>query len=473
MNLFAAATLAIAVLQLSLGLVLLGVMRAPEWRGVWPFAAIALSAGVFSLVNVTYIAPGFSDAAIVAGMRVNYLVAAVHCSAWLVYALADASGRLSSLTTPTRLAIGVTLALGVLFAVTGWHLVPGEFIDPIVPSGDVRYRLGRANLAGMAFGGWCLVILTVALWRFMRRIREEGKPVAGFAIGVGVFFLCAIDEVLVSSEVIRFYSLADIGFLAIIVPVTGDILQRFVADARRLRELSERLSGEVAERTVERDRAQVALVEAERHASLGRLAAGVGHEINNPLTYLTLNLETVEQWLPTGNPPAEVREAAASVREASERIGRVVEGLRTATRASSGGHRRLDPMILCESALRVARPQLRHIAHVSTRFEEVPEVLGDEAKLVQVLVNLLTNAAHALSRPDRLAEAHIAVRTGTTANGDALIAVTDNGPGIPPDDLSRVTEPYFTTRPDAGGTGLGLFLAREMVEQHGGTLAIE
>nr|MCU0649113.1 ATP-binding protein [Gemmatimonadaceae bacterium] len=466
-------TLSIAVLQCSLGLVLLGVMRAPEWRGVWPFAVIALSAGVFSLVNVVYIAPGFSDAAIVAGMRVNFLVAAVHCAAWLTYAFVDTEGRLASLPRVVRVAVAASVAAGLCFALTGWHLVPGEFVNPIVPSGEFRYRLGRITTAGKAFGGWCLIVLAVSLWQFMRRMREQGKPVRGFAFGVAIFFISALDEVLVASEVIRFYSLADIGFLAIIVPVTGDILRRFVEDARRLRELSARLSGEVAERTVERDRAQTALVEAERHAALGRLAAGVGHEINNPLTYLALNLDTLEQWLPAGTPPDDVRDAVASVREASDRIRRVVEGLRTATRASSGELRRLDSMILCESALRVARPQLRHVAHVSTKFGDVPPVLGDEAKLVQVLVNLLTNAAQALGRDGSATDAHIMVRTGTTANGDALIAVFDNGPGIPPDDLARVTEPYFTTRPTTGGTGLGLFLAREMVEQHGGTLAIE
>jgi signal transduction histidine kinase/CheY-like chemotaxis protein len=293
-------------------------------------------------------------------------------------------------------------------------------------------------------------------------------------LGFGVFFACAINEVLIASEMLHFYALADVGFLAIVLPVAGDILQRFVADARRLRELSARLSGEVEERTHERDQAQGALLEAERHAALGRLAAGVGHEINNPLTYLALNLDTLEEWMHAMRPPPAIAEAAAGVREASDRIGRVVEGLRTATRTTTGNRRALDPHQLCESALRVARPQLRHIAKVSTRFDAVPRIVGDEAKLVQVLVNLLNNAAHAVAqRQAEGLDAQIHVRTSTTANGDALIAVTDNGPGIALDDLARVTEPYFTTRAESGGTGLGLFLSRQMIEQHEGTLSID
>jgi signal transduction histidine kinase/ActR/RegA family two-component response regulator len=473
MNLFAAITLAIGVLQLSLGLVVLGVMRAPGWRGVWPFAVIALSAGLFSLVNVAYILPEVSDATIVAGMRINYLVAAIHCAGWVIYAHADQAGTLVSVRPAVRSAAALALILGLFFALTGAHLVDGEFITPVAVVGTARYRLGRVNAAGMAYGGFCLLLLAFALRGFAQRVRREGRPLMAYLVGFAIFFACAADEVLVMMEVLRFYSLADIGFLAIIVPVAGDIFRRFVEDARRLRELSDRLTGEVAERTHERDQAQVALLEAERHAALGRLAAGVGHEINNPLTYLWLNLETLERWLPGASPTSEVREALSSVQEATDRIGRVVEGLRTATRSTTGNRRLLEPMTLCESALRVARPQLRHVATVSTQFDEAPNIDGDEAKLVQVLVNLLNNAAHALEQSGVSHEARILVRTGTTSNGDAIIAVSDNGPGIPPEHLARVTEPYFTTRASSGGTGLGLFLSREMIEQHGGTLAIQ
>jgi signal transduction histidine kinase/CheY-like chemotaxis protein len=474
MNPYAAITLAIAVLQLSLGLVVLGIVRAPEWRGVWPFAVISLSAGVFSLVNVIYIVPGLPDGLLVAGMRINFFVAAIHCAAWIVFSFADREGRIMSVPPVARWVTGALLAVGALFCATGVHLVPGEFITPVVVMGETKYRLGRTNLAGTLFGGWCLAMLAAAFWGFLQRIHLEGKRAWPVMLGFGVFFACAINEVLIASELLHFYALADVGFLAIVLPVAGDILQRFVADAKRLRELSARLSGEVEERTHERDQAQGALLEAERHAALGRLAAGVGHEINNPLTYLALNLDTLEEWMHVKRPPPAIAEAAAGVREASDRIARVVEGLRTATRTTTGNRRALDPHQLCESALRVARPQLRHIAKVSTKLDAVPRVVGDEAKLVQVLVNLLNNAAHALAQ--RQAEgndAQIQVRTSTTANGDALIAVTDNGPGIASDDLARVTEPYFTTRAESGGTGLGLFLSRQMIEQHEGTLSID
>jgi signal transduction histidine kinase/ActR/RegA family two-component response regulator len=472
MNLLVGITLAIAVLQLSLGLVLLGMVRAPEWRGVWPFSMIALSAGAFSLINVTFLTPGVSDGGIEIAVRLNFVVAAVHLAAWLVYAYTNDAGEIANIPAGVRRAIIGTLALGVLLGVTGWHFVPGAVQSVPMPGTAHEYRFLKFTVIGHLFGGWCLVVLALALWRFLQRLRREGKPVVGFAIGIGVFFACAVDEVLVLIGVIRFYSLADVGFLAVVVPVAGDIMRRFVNDARRLSDLTARLTGEVAERTSERDRAHGALVESERHAALGRLAAGVGHEINNPLTYLSLNLETIEQWASAGHAPADVREAVIAVRDGSHRISRVVEGLRTATRATAGRRAMLDPMTLCESALRVAGPQLRHVGQVQRQFDDVPYVLGDEAKLVQVLVNLLTNAANALSDAPLGRERRITVSTGTTPDGHATLAVTDTGVGIAEEDIARVTEPYFTTRAEAGGTGLGLFLARETVESHGGVLTI-
>jgi signal transduction histidine kinase/ActR/RegA family two-component response regulator len=473
MNLFVVATFAIAALQLAFGLVLLSVLRAPGWRGVWPFAAVAISAGVFSVINIAFSAPVVGDTAIVWWMRCNVVIAAINTASWVTFSFADEEGRLRSLPAVARAAMVLTILAGVALAATGAHLVPGQFVDHMGSDSPGRYRLGESSTIGVAFGGWCLTVISISLWAYVRRARREGRAIAGFTIGLVVFCLCAINEMLVLTGVVRFYSLGDIGSLAIIIPVTRGILERFVDDARRLRAMSDRLSGEVEERTQERDQAQAALLEAERHAALGRIAAGVGHEINNPLTYLSLNLETVEQWAVSAPIPNDVGQAMHSVRDASTRIARVVEGLRLAGRVSSGHRVRLDPVMLCENALRVAAPQLRHSAEIVRQLDPAPMVDGDEAKLVQVLVNLLTNAAIALADHPPAQGGRIHVRTSTTANGDALIAVTDNGPGIKADDLDRVTEPYFTTRASSGGTGLGLFLAREMVEQHHGLLAID
>jgi signal transduction histidine kinase/CheY-like chemotaxis protein len=472
MNLFAAATLAIAVLQLSLGCVLWAVSRAPEWRGVWPSALITLSAGAFSLVNVAFVTPGVADSTVALAMRLNFLIASIHLASWLTYAYAGKKGDITNLPHPVRIAVVGTLISGTVLCLTGWHLVPNEFTTLTIEATGVQYRLSVTSPAGMLFSAWCLIVLAAALWQFRRRRLREGKSVFGFTIGMTVFFLSALDEVLVSIGLLRFYSLADVGFLALIVPVASDILRRFVDDSRRLRELTTRLTGEVAERTSERDRAQVALVESERHAVLGHLAAGVGHEINNPLTYLSLNLELLEQWLVHAAPPADVAEAVTGARDASHRIGRVLDELRSATRISSGRHVVLDPIAVCESALRVAGPQVRRVTEVTRSFDEVPLVTGDEAKLVQVIVNLLTNAANAITDTADGRVPQLTVRTATSPDGAAVISVSDNGMGITPADLERVTEPYFTTRHAAGGTGLGLYLSKEMAEQHGGALAV-
>ena len=122
------------------------------------------------------------------------------------------------------------------------------------------------------------------------------------------------------------------------------------------------------------------------------------------------------------------------------------------------------------TALRVAGPRLRHVARVETVFRDCPPVRGDEPKLVQALVNLLVNAGQAVE--ERAGQGRITIATGTTLDGDTFVSVSDNGAGIAPDHLARLWEPYFTTRMDRGGLGLGLFVTRGIADAHGGRLDV-
>jgi signal transduction histidine kinase/ActR/RegA family two-component response regulator len=285
-----------------------------------------------------------------------------------------------------------------------------------------------------------------------------------------MFFGCAVVELLVANRVIRFLSTADVGFVVVVVPLTVRLVRQVVADAKRLEALSGRLADEVKQRTEERDRAEEALVEAERLAALGRLAAGVGHEINNPLTNMQLALDELESEIGHRGAASASGRALASVREGAWRIQKVVEGLRSYSR-NQEGHEPVDLCDVVRAALRIAGPRLRHVAHVESDLSPVPTVIGDEPRLVQALVNLLTNADQAVA--ERGSEGQIAVRTGTDPEGWAIVSVADNGAGISPDHLARLSEPYFTTRGRLGGLGLGLFVTRGIVDAHGGRLEIQ
>jgi signal transduction histidine kinase/ActR/RegA family two-component response regulator len=253
----------------------------------------------------------------------------------------------------------------------------------------------------------------------------------------------------------------------VVLPLSVHVVRQIIADAKRLQSLTGKLAGEVRQRTEERDRAERALIESERLAALGRLAAGVGHEISNPLTYMQLALDEVAPHLERSAAPAAARSALEQAREGAFRIQKVVEGLRSYSRRQDE-RRSLDPRDVVRSALRVAGPSLRHVARIRTRFSAVPRVLGDEPRLVQAFVNLLTNAAQAVAEHD--GEGVITVTTATGPHGEAQVIVADTGAGVAPGQLPRLSEPYFTTRGKSGGLGLGLFVTRGIVDAHAGQI---
>ncbi|QSQ12577.1 MASE1 domain-containing protein [Myxococcus landrumensis] len=218
---------------------------------------------------------------------------------------------------------------------------------------------------------------------------------------------------------------------------------------------------------------QARLVAAERVAAVGTLAAGVGHEINNPLAYLVLNLESAARALTEGGLLG-ARDAQAGVRgalEGAERIRLIVRDLQVFSRQGDQERTLVDLNALVPPAVRIISHALRHRARLVEEFGPVPRVLGSEARLGQVLLNLLVNAMQAV--PEGNASLHeVRVRTSTDASGQARVDVMDTGVGISAQVMSRIFEPFFTTKPTGEGTGLGLAICQQIVRNHGGELKV-
>jgi PAS domain S-box-containing protein len=227
----------------------------------------------------------------------------------------------------------------------------------------------------------------------------------------------------------------------------------------------------------ERRRTEHALRVSERMASVGTLAAGVAHEINNPLTYVLLNLnylrdQVVEaQHGVRGN--AERMELAVDrALEGAERVSAIVKDLRTLSRPDDRSIKPVDPCALLASALRMVGNDIRHKASLIEDIRPVPYVLGNEAQLSQVFLNLLVNALQSLEdAPARPAE--IGVRTGTDERGRVVVEVTDTGCGIPHEHLHRIFDPFFTTKPVGLGTGIGLALCHSTVKALNGDILVD
>jgi PAS domain S-box-containing protein len=226
--------------------------------------------------------------------------------------------------------------------------------------------------------------------------------------------------------------------------------------------------------------ARTRLVQADRLSTLGTLAAGVAHEINNPAAFILLGLDLLQRQLPAPGTALD-EEALTSVdetlRELRASIRRIVDIARdlrlfAGAPASEPGQRALvDVKSAVASALSLTRGQILERARLEQHLEDVPPVLVDEGRLGQVIVNLLVNAAQAIPKTwDR--DQAILVSTWSD-EAWVEVAVEDTGVGIPPEDMGRIWQPFFTTKSPEVGTGLGLSISREIVERAGGTLVAQ
>lgn len=473
MNVATALPIVAAALQLGVGLLLAALSRAPGWKRARTFCVIALSAAAFSATNVVFTLEEPTLLAREIAGRANYALGALHVAAWLAYVHGGPDGSPRAMPRRWQILAALTALVGLMCLVPGVPVYDDTLQPTSVAWAGMRYLTPTTRWFGDLAGAFLVLGLAVPLASFVGEVRR-GTPLARWQLaGFLAFYACVANETLVAAGAYSFLYLADLGFLAVVVATAMATVERVVDNAQRLEILSRQLASQVDQRNRELAQAQTALFEAERHAALGRLAAGVGHEINNPLTYVKLSLETVDGWVRDARAPADVLEAVANARDGTERIRRVVDELRTYTRSRGGTMRPVDLASVARSAMRIAKSQLRHLAALETALGPIPAVLGDEAKLVQVVVNLLTNSAQAIAESSSHASATISIRTRSLPDGRACLEVADTGPGIRPEDLRRLTEPYFTTRARVGGTGLGLFLARGTAQQHGGALEID
>jgi len=211
------------------------------------------------------------------------------------------------------------------------------------------------------------------------------------------------------------------------------------------------------------------LISADRLATIGRLAAGVAHEVNNPAAAVTVNLGLLRQRLAAwAARPSDIRPMLDESIEAMTRIRDIVHDLKGFARERST--EKVDMAELANSAVRMAAHATRGHARVEQRLERDVWATARRARIAQVVLNLLINSAEAIPHGDQGAHT-ILVRTFKDGER-ACIEVSDTGPGVPPELAERIFEPFFTTRESSGGTGIGLWLAREIIEEEGGAIAL-
>lgn len=232
------------------------------------------------------------------------------------------------------------------------------------------------------------------------------------------------------------------------------------------------LEDEVNKKTHEIMKAQDQLINAEKLASLGRMAAGVAHELNSPLTGIVTFSHLMLKRLPPEN--VQDREDVEVIIEQANRCSKIIKGLLGFSRKTSSEKDYININTLTENTIELVKNQAKfhNISYVMNCSDAIPQVHVDPNQVQQVFLNLLINAADAMNERGTIT---VSTRThDDVASGKKYVEVefTDNGPGIPEEQLGKIFEPFFTTKPVGKGTGLGLAVSYGIIKKHGGNIFV-
>lgn len=273
-----------------------------------------------------------------------------------------------------------------------------------------------------------------------------------------------------------------------------DISLNFPGTVVILRDITERKRAEEELKQV-----QSHMLQQEKMASIGQLAAGVAHEINNPIGFIASNLTSLQRYIdrlvefiaagdrgatPAGSPDAEpldslrqklkidyitadARQLIIESLDGADRVRRIVQDLKSFSRADRHENTLVNLNEALETTINIAWNEIKYVAGLSREFGEIPLVECFSQQLNQVFLNLLVNAAQAME-----GQGHITVRTWSDGNS-VFVSVADTGKGIPAGVLPRIFEPFFTTKEVGQGTGLGLSISYGIVKNHGGEIKVQ
>ncbi|MCX8038721.1 MAG: cache domain-containing protein [Candidatus Sumerlaeia bacterium] len=234
-----------------------------------------------------------------------------------------------------------------------------------------------------------------------------------------------------------------------------------------LREWARTLEAKVEQRSHEIQAMQSQLMQSEKLASLGKLAAGVAHEINNPMTGILTNASLMLEDLPEADPR---REDLQTIVNETIRCRRIVKGLLDFARQSKPEKKNISVNDSLRNALNLLRNQasFRNIEIIENLDPYLPEISADPNQLQQVFVNILINASEAMPNGGQI---QVVSRRADRTGGQIEVSIADTGPGISPEVRSKLFDPFFTTK--STGTGLGLAVSYGIVESHGGTIEVQ
>ncbi len=336
-----------------------------------------------------------------------------------------------------------------------WHILvrqqPSESYGPI-----------REQLRNLALIGLVMVALLAAMGRYVAA--RIVRPIQTLRQGVEAISQGTYDGPIDIRTGDEFEELAT---------AVHRMANKLKASRAELEAMNDELTRRVEEKTTEVAKQMRKLELSERLASLGKVASGIAHEINNPLGIILNRIECMEAEAAQLLLPDELARDLAALRSQAERISRVTKSMLTLSRGAATTLKPLDLNCIVSACLAAAGERVTaHRVRLESKLDpDLPPVMGDRDRLETVVLNLVNNAIDAVQEDGYQGTVTVRTRQRRDEEGTWVEAiVSDNGPGIPDESLSRIFDPFFTTKAQGQGTGLGLFLSYGIVSEHRGRL---
>jgi signal transduction histidine kinase len=363
----------------------------------------------------------------------------------------DAHGGLDSV-------VGFAPVRGLGASGNTWHIFirqqPSESYAPI-----------HEQVRNLALIGLVMIVLLAAMGRYVAA--RIAKPIQVLRKGVESISAGTYDGPLDIKTGDEFED------LAAAVHRMADNLR---ASRAELEALNRDLSRRVEEKTAEVTRQMQQLERSERLATLGKVASGIAHEVNNPLGIILNRIECIEAEAVHLPLPEELARDLSAIRAQAERISRVTKSVLSLSRGTATTLKPIDLNAVIRCGVAAARERLpARLIRLDLNLDPaLPPVMGDRDKLETVVLNLVNNAVDAVQELGAGGVVTLQSRRATGRDQEWVeVTVSDNGPGIAPDVLHRVFDPFFTTKPAGQGTGLGLFLSYGIIAEHRGRMEAE
>lgn len=451
-----------AALSLILGLFFVSVARAPGWRHYRTFSLIAMVTALYAMLEVSAGSLSGAHWQSKFGASASLLLALASGPLWLRF---DAQQEGRSLSRPEQgasvvLLIGCALCLIPGLMIGDWQTIHSSWIE-------ITYHVPSTTWLADIFIAALLLSMVQLVIRYAHRAWSGNGSWLRMSSGL-VFTLGEVEEGLTATGVVDWPFLGCSAFTAGILLMAVGLGVHVARNAEQLAAINLELKARIAKRTEDLVVTREALMATERHVALGQLAAGVGHEVNNPLSYVKGNLDYLREQLlenPSIDKEDEALQAIDDALHGSERIRVVVDNLTTYARSApiTGAAQVANAV---DVAMRVVRPHSKFTMRMEMQLQETTPVAIDESRLIQVLVNLLINAAQAsrsVSPPPTTTikawQDHLQV----------VIEIADHGCGMSPSILASVLQPFSDANEESG---IGLFLCRSLIEAADGSISV-